>query len=392
MPDSLKSKFESIATEIKHLFKVKRPDFKAKWAREWVIPENVLQAADAKAEMQVDSTYPEDRPSADIAVALSGDIFDVSGLNIPPLKLAAKKVVKANGARPVIQFGLKHGIWEKYDKLDYHFTATIDNTDRKTEKALKVKRWHVQAVDKNPAEATAQLPFRNQESANFLSSYAGAANDVANSHAFVAHNTSKSLFGSWLQNAFSAVYTGHGCVICGVCGQPYDSSNGTGSDADFGRWTTCPTDASHSRPVSTYCIGNWAACVSDATKPMEVSFFHADHVGNESVLPSAPRYLMFSVACGGAFETSLYDAFVGRGTRYGIGFEKSTRCDWARDYAKSFFDTWVKTHKCDPDKIPDVFNGLQSTWEAKLQPVLFGRWAGLGSHARNLGRAIRDAF
>jgi hypothetical protein len=115
-------------------------------------------------------------------------------------------------------------------------------------------------------------------------------------------------------------------------------------------------------------------------------------VQDVAVVEVAPKYLIFSVACGGGFETSLYDAFIGRGTKYGIGFRKSTRCDWARDYAKSFFDTWVKTHKCDPSKIPDVFNDLQAKWQVKLQPNLFGKVWGLGSKMRNLGRKIASLF
>jgi hypothetical protein len=56
-----------------------------------------------------------------------------------------------------------------------------------------------------------------------------------------------------------------------------------------------------------------------------------------------------------------------------ILFRKSTRCTLARDYEKSFFDTWVKTHKCDPEKIPEIFDGLLSQYDMSLKPVLFGR-------------------
>ena len=145
--------------------------------------------------------------------------------------------------------------------------------------------------------------------------------------------------------------------------------------------------------MSTFCIGNPEAGFGDiAKRRIPVSFFHAEHVRDEDMVESTPKYLVFSVACGGAFETSLYDAYIGRGTKYGIGFKKSTRCDWARDYAKSFFETWVKTHGCNPSKIPDVFEGLQATWEAKLQPDIFGRYSAVGSHLRNLGRRIAALF
>jgi hypothetical protein len=252
---------------------------------------------------------------------------------------------------------------------------------------IKVKRWHVQAIDKNPAEATAQLPFRHQEQANFLSSFSGSAEDEKKSHAFVANSTSKSDFGSWMKNTYSFVYTGHGCVICGTCGQPFDSAHGT-TDAEFGKWTRCRGNPKHRSPVSTYCIGAW----ENLATSKNVSFFYSKHVRDKSIVKTPPKYLVFSVACGGAFETSLYDGFIRRGTKFGIGFEKSTRCDWARDYAKSFFDTWVKTHKCDPDKIPSVFNGLQATWGVKLAPSLFGRYFGIGSALREAGRRLSRAL
>ena len=393
MPDpDKKAKAEAIATELKHRFKVRRPDFTPKWSREWVIPDNVLMPGDVKVQMLVDSTFPENRPAVDISVVRAWDDGAVPNLPIPLLKLSGRKVIKGDGTRPSHKFTCKNAIWDKYDKLKYHFDCKIDQTSKRTAKELKVKRWHVQAIDMNPTEATAQLPFRRQEQANFNSAFSGRPDDVSKSKSFVAHSTAKDLFGSWMMNTYSFVYTGHGCVICGVCGMPYSSDDGDGSDAAFGSWTVCSRDASHGSPRSTYCIGEWAACTHDATLPPEVSFFYAEHVRDEAIVASSPKYLVFSVACGGAFESSLYDSFIGRGTRYGIGFRKSTRCDWARDYAKSFFNKWVKVHKCDPDKIPDVFDGLQTTWEARLQPVLFGRVGGLGSHLRNLGRRIAELF
>jgi hypothetical protein len=398
MPDNSDAvkKAEAIATELKHRFKARKPDFTPKWSRDWVIPDNALQAADAKVEMQVDSKFPENRPHVGIDILQAWDDKPVPAVPIPPLKLQSKKVVKRDSSRPSHKFTLDNRIWDHWSKdghkLEYHFDCKIDQTTRRTQKALKVKRWHVQAIDMNPAEAAAQLPFRRQEQANFNSSFAGRADDAYKSQSFVAHSTARALFGSWMKNAYAFVYTGHGCVICGECGMPYKSDDGDGSDAQFGRWTECRTDPSHSSPASTYCVGDWAACVRNRALPIQVSFFHAEHVRDDAIVEVAPKHLVFSVACGGAFETSLYDAFIGRGTKYGVGFQKSTRCDWARDYAKEFFDKWVKTHNCDPLKIPDVFDSLQSKWEAKLQPVLFGRSQGLGSRMRNLGRQIVALF
>jgi hypothetical protein len=176
-------------------------------------------------------------------------------------------------------------------------------------------------------------------------------------------------------------------VICKACGQPYATDNGT-TDAQFGTWTRCRSNRAHRGAASTFCIGGWV----NLSVSKDVSFFHATHVRNTTIVKVVPRYLVFSVACGGAFETSLFDSFISRGTRYGVGFEKSTRCDWARDYADSFFTKWVKTHSCNPDKIPDVFDGLMASWGAKLAPSLFGRARGLGSHLREFGRWLVGAL
>ena len=86
MPDDpeLKVKAEAIATELKHRFKARKPDFTPKWSREWVIPDNVLQPADVKVEMLVDSKYPADRPKADLEVYLDWNDKDVPAVTIPP--------------------------------------------------------------------------------------------------------------------------------------------------------------------------------------------------------------------------------------------------------------------------------------------------------------------
>jgi len=393
MPDDAKKIAKAIATELKHKFEAKTPKFTPKWSREWVIPDNDLLPNDAKAEMLVNALYPQNRPRAEITILEEWSNDTVPEVRLPELKLQNRKVVKNDGTRPSHKFTLENAIWGKYDKLLYHFECKIDKAKKKTTKALKVKRWHVHAIDKNPAEAGKQLPFRHQEEANHNAAFQGRPDDAHHTWVFVRPNTTKALFAAHMRNTYSLTYTGHGQVVCGTCGQPYASSVGDGSDAQFGRWTVCRKDSSHSNPVSTFCIGNQEAGFGDTTKDhIPVSFFHAEHVRDENVVESTPKYLVFSVACGGAFETSLYDAYIGRGTKYGVGFKKSTRCDWARDYAKSFFNTWVKTHKCDPSKIPDVFKGLQATWETKLQPDIFGKFWGVGSHLRNLGRRIAALF
>ena len=369
MSNGKKEKAEAIAAELKHLFKAKRPNFKLKWSREWVIPDNVLLPAETETEMQVNCLYPTNRPHAEITVLKQWNNRTVPKVKIPELKLENRKVVKDDGKRPSHKFTSENGIWDKYNKLEYHFRCKIDRTKKTTTKALKVKRWHVQALDtsdNNPA----------------------------------APNTNFATFGEKMENTYTFVYTGHGAVMCRKCQKMWDGRSGqaqtpaevaaglpapTHSDAEFGTWTTCSTVNCKGSGRSTHCIGSWQALPNP-------SFLDGTHISDEDTVPGTPKYLMFSVCCGGAFESSLYDAYIGRGTKYCVGFKKSTRCDWARDYAKSFFDTWVGTHKCDPSKIPEVFKGLQATWETKLQPDIFGKFLGVGSHLRNLGRRIAALF
>ena len=332
--------------------------------------------------MRVKSTYPENRPKADIDVLQAWDKANVPTVKIPPLKLLNKKVVKTDGAVPKQKFSFENNLWDIFDKIEYHFDCKIDQTVKQTQKFLKVKHWHVQAVDTGDMRP-AFPPMRASEKQIFITAFNSDTNGKAHAKEFPAPTASHADFGSWMKNTYTFVYTGHGEVVCGVCGRPYKCENGDGSDAQFGTWTVCSMDSTHSSPVSTHCIGSPPPDFWDVVKQvcLPINFFSAQQVADQSICESTPKYLMFSVCCGGAFEPSLYNAYLGRGTKYCVGFKKSTRCDWARDYARDFFDAWVNTHKCDPAKIPVVFNGMPPHWIPKLLPVLFGGGADADSGA-----------
>jgi hypothetical protein len=404
MANGITVKTVSGVTDSCHGFKLLAPQFDVKWSRDWVVPDNELQPGDAEAELVVDSVTPKNRPTAAIVMQQVWDGGAVPGVNLSPLALRAAQVVAAGGMRPVQLFGFENKIWDRFDKLDYHFDCTIEGVKKSTPAPLKVKRWHVQALDSSDDDAAVPdniyRGFRLTEGADFMAAFAASADDVAHTWTFDAGSTGFAGFGEKMKNSFTFVYTGHGVVTCRRCQNAWVSRAGmvhdpaevaagvpapTGSDAEFGAWTTCATVGCSGSPRSTHCIGGWQPAGSD-------SFMDASHVADAAICPTTPKYLMFSVCCGGAFETSLFDAYIGRGTRYGVGFKKSTRCDWARDYAKSFFETWAQTHQCDPQKIPDVFNGLQATWKTKLAPSLFGQYAGIGSSLRNFGRALANAL
>jgi hypothetical protein len=391
----------NVPSDQRHHLVVLPPDFTPTWSREWVIPDNVLLPGDVVAELVVDAKIPQNRPTAELQVRKAWNSKPVAKVELPKVELKAGKVVKADDKPATLTFSFDHEIWDSYDKLRYHFDAKIAGVKKPTAKPLLVKRWHVQALDNSDNNVAnpnnIYLRFRVTEGSNFVGAFT-SGDDKAQTWTFNASPTSFATFGEKMKNSYSFVYTGHGAVMCRTCLSMWVSRSGqpqtpaeitaglpapTGSDAEFGAWTTCSTDGCGGSPRSTHCIGGW--------KPAgTASFMDAGDIASEATCPTTPKYLAFSVCCGGAFETSLFDAYITRGTKYGVGFRKSTRCDWARDYAKSFFDTWAQTHDCDPDKIPSVFNGLQSTWEAKLQPSIFGRYWGLGTKVRNLGRAIAD--
>ena len=401
MPKDNKTKTEPAATDKRHRFIAKVPDFTPKWSRDWVIPDNVLDKANTEVEMQVDSKYPENRPKADINAIQEWDKGSVPEIKFADLKLKDKKVVEGDSSRPKHKFSLKNKIWDTFDKLDYHFECTIDQTRKQTSKPLKVKRWHVQAVDTGDKRPSFPA-MRASEKANFLSSFPAGPDDERNAWEFDANVTGAGIFGEKMENTYTFIYTGHGAVMCSNCGKMFDNLGvktvrGLGdawtwltdsakweqlSDAQFGTWTTCPNPSCNGgSPRSTHCIGGWK-------KWPVPSFVGGDEIAKETIVANTPKYLMFSICCGGAFESSLYNAYISRGTKHCVGFKKSTRCDWARDYAKVFFDKWVGTHKCDPAKIPTVFNSLLGAWETKLQPTLFpegGDVSGSGPDLRSVG-------
>jgi len=358
MPPGNSSKADSAATKKQHRYKVKRPQIKAEWDKEAVIPQNdSSKSADAKAVCKVTSEYPVNRPVAEINILPEGSFRTL--YTITALKLANKKVVTAKGEEPVHYFTLADHIWEPWDKLTHDFEVEIGTGGYAlTEKPIKVKRWHVNTVDMSDTRPSFP-PMRTSEGNNFEAAFAGSADDTALAWQFQADTASAADYGGMLKNTYCAAYTGHGAVVCGICNTMYDCiTDVPTSNPKYGRWTTCPSDKDHANPISTHCIGPFP-------------WLQAGDVKDEGLFPSTPKFLMFSVCCGGAFEPSLFDAYISRGTAYAIGFRKSTLCTWARDYAQSFFTTWAKTHKCDPAKIPDVYKSMYATWSVRLEPVLF---------------------
>src|SRR6185436_15382359 len=194
---------------------------------------------------------PLDGTEANVVVLGAKSAPALSAGILGDVKYSGGRLLGSDGKGLSVRFEVKHGIWRQFDKLEYDFACVVDQIRRKTTKPIKVKRWHVHAIDMNPAEAGAQLPFRKQEKANYEANLKGSADDASFTKVFVAPNATREDFGSWMMNTYSFVYTGHGNVICRVCGDTYDSHPGT-TDAEIGLWTVCSHDATHVGAISTF--------------------------------------------------------------------------------------------------------------------------------------------
>ncbi|HVU64341.1 MAG TPA: hypothetical protein VHC70_10215, partial [Phycisphaerales bacterium] len=221
----------------------KLPDFTPKWDREWVIPDNDLQTADIDAGLLVDSKRPTDADPVPVTVETADPLADL--VQVPDCELRKKKLVDGAGKKPVVRFTLKdHRIWQPFDKLEYHFTATVDATSKRTDKPIKVKRFHVHAL--NTHERPAILAIRQEEGANHTGAFSGSQDDVMHRKEFNAEGCAFTDFGGWMRNTYSYMYTGHGGVVCGVCGQMYNCTTAPGPT--FGDWIDCRGDSSHNDP------------------------------------------------------------------------------------------------------------------------------------------------
>ncbi|PCH95025.1 MAG: hypothetical protein COB83_09890 [Gammaproteobacteria bacterium] len=355
-------------------FEMKIPKLEVKWSQVSVLPDNEVKPNEIEVVLEGDSTFPTSRDTAEFVIWSEHNHKTIE--TITALKLAENKItLNSDNTRPVKKFNLSDGIWDQWDQLNYQISGKVDTAESDSKKALIVKRWHVQAINNN--ERPAILAFRNQESANYDNSFSGCADDVNHSWFFDANNSSAAAFAKMMKNTYSFNYTGHGNVVCGVCNNEVYDGIETGTDAEFGRFTHCPNDNSHNKPKSAHCVGPFPWIQRNDIK---------------DITPNTPKYLAYSVCCGGAFESSLFNAYIAMGTKYAIGFKKSTRCDWARDYSQQLFNKWIQTHGADPEKIPEVFNALYTTWSVKLEPVLFGKYWGIGSRLRDLGRSIASIF
>jgi hypothetical protein len=357
MSDAAPPKIDSVSAGSRYRYVKRIPKLSAKWDPLKVLPKNKARAADARAKMLATSTFPDNWPDATIVISRTdnGTVVKTDST----LQIATNEVVSAAGVQPVHEFTLDDGIWADWNKLNYDFTVTSDGASATTPAPVKVLRWHVLAVD--TSDTRPGFPaMRTSESNNFTNAFSGAADDVGHSWSFNADSTTAPAFGAMMLNAYSCNYTGHGGVVCGVCRHMYDTIDDVPQDDPrYLRWSNCSYDYTHRQPISTHCVGAYP-------------WLQSGDVKNVASFPSTPKYLMFSICCGGAFEPSLFNAYISRGTRYAIGFRKATLCTWARDYAKSFYRTWVQTYQCDPEKIVDSYKSIWATWQTKLEPVFFG--------------------
>jgi hypothetical protein len=125
------------------------------------------------------------------------------------------------------------------------------------------------------------------------------------------------------------------------------------------------------------------------SKGVRGTIFEAKDILNTRDVVSVARYLVYIDTCDAGFEPSFGDAFIARGARNCIAFRKTIPDSDARQMARNFHKKWVRVHKCNPEKIPQVFLEVAPPFFGTMKPKLFG--AGGATVTSSTPGAIADA-
>lgn len=300
------------------------------------------------------------------------------------LEVRDSKVVNpVTGKPPEMVFKADDLPWDPYDKPFFYFVVQLDyenlqgETSRefesKPDKVLRVLYWHASisdAIADTPAGGGLTTQPEMREIAGILEekSYHKVLRQAVNQR-----NVPVNLWGSLLRNTYAYHHASHGDVVCGIDGRQFNSNSSSFP-------TTCPLGATHP-PRSVLVLGN--------------TNLGGNEVNQAANVPSTPRYLVYIDTCVAGFEPSFGNAIVARGTRNVIAFRKYIPDGDARQMARDFYRRWVRTHNCNPEKIPEVFFQVGARYYNSMRPVLFGAGGGAitsggGGGASGSGRAISE--
>lgn len=328
-----------------------------------VIPE------DCKVELLVDTQGVADGTPARIEILHAQTDTVVSNGELDNLEVRGDHVVQPDtGERPQWLFEARHGPWEIWDKPLFYIVAHVGDAqqgesphDLDAEEDL----LRVCPVLVTIADAIADTPagggLTTQDEMFEIGNIEKL--DPARGIYSIAFNQAVvpiALWGSVIRNSYAYHQTSHGDVRCRIDGDQFDS-NAAGDEP-----TVCPNNPAHPGR-SVLFIGDTP--IGDAET--------ADVVA----VPSVPRYLVYINTCVAGFEPSFADAFLARGTRNVIAFQKYIPDDEAREMARQFYRKWTQIFRCDPEKIPEVFTSVAPPFVGSMKPVLFGDGAAGASAA-----------
>jgi type VI secretion system VgrG family protein len=357
-----------------------------KWDKAKVLPNHNSGAppggaipADAKVIPTVETENVPDGANALISIH-----HCVTGARVATLKdlvVKGNKVVeKKTGKPPVFTFEAKHLPWDPWNtplfffrvKLSHKGLSAASPYDLSKDKAktLRVEYWHMSvsdAIADTPAGGNLTTQAEMNEIAGLLRA---KPHHKVGTHAFNAANVPLNHWGSVLRNSYAYHHASHGNVV--------DRNNPA-------NWLNDPTGKN---PPDPQPGGNWRSVVV-----LGSTDFGDTETRTKASVPSVPRYLVYMDTCVAAWERSLGEAFVARGTRNYLAFRCYIPDGDARAMARNFYQKWGNSYQFNPNKIPAVFFDVGSPYYHSMRPVLMGEGGGSISHPwlqpfTALGRAI----
>ena len=343
-----------------------KPIIKARWSKSSVTPNHNSNwppgkapldevPEEAKVELLVETTNVPDGTSAVIHIHHCHTKAPVRGGVLTDLVVRGNKVVdKRTGKPPQWVFEAEHLPWDPWNAPFFYFrvllgyqglTAETPRDYHKREKeTLRVVYWHAAVGD---ADADAADDLSTAEEVEAVVEKLGSP---------AHHRATQRVFGADRRRA--AARFGFGSL-----GVP-QGAGAVSDQARKKRWgsvvrnTYAFHQASHGR-VNKILLGS----LNDNTEIDETD------VANEAVVPSVPRYLVYLSCCSAGRLNALSLAFLTRGTEFVIGFQRDVGDQAARDMAEEFYEVWVDTHNCEPERVVDAF--LQSRINARrYRPIL----------------------
>jgi hypothetical protein len=189
-------------------------------------------------------------------------------------------------------------------------------------------------------------------------------------HVSNAANVPVRNWGSVIRNTYAYHHASHGNVV--------DRNNPA-------NWLNDPTNKN---PPDPQPGGNWRSVVV-----LGSTDFGDTETRRKADVPSVPRYLVYMDTCVAAWERSLGEAFIARGTRNYLAFRCYIPDGDARAMARNFYKKWGNSYQFNPSKIPAVFFDTGAPYYRSMRPVLMGAGGGAIVHPllqpfAALGRAI----